>query len=100
MGKAIPVSLGKEHFLRKDDVIERIHSLVKSYDVMSFVQGHDKEFCLNLFKHHPRYLEKLGDGILGIQIRLDIYGNRNFHIHRNDGSDEVISWKKCLAAIK
>lgn len=58
MSRAIPVSLGKENFDKKDDVIERIHSLVKSYDVMSFVQGEDKEFCLNLFKHHPRYIEK------------------------------------------
>lgn len=100
MGKSIPVKLGCEIFDKKEDVKNRIQTMVKNYPVMHFVTGSDIQFCLCLFSHHPNYLEKLGVGIANIQIRLDKYGNRYFHLLRVDGSDDDISWKKCLAAIK
>lgn len=100
MGKSIEVVLGEESFSKKGDVEVRIRTLIKSYQVMDFIVGANKELCLNLFKHHPSYTEKFGLGIEAIQVRLDEYGKRNFHLHRVDGSDEVISWPKCLASIK
>ena len=100
MGKSIEVVLGRESFSKKGDVEVRIRTLIKSYQVMGFINGADKELCLNLFKHHPSYTEKSGAGIEAIQVRLDEYGNRNFHLHRIDGTDEVISWPKCLTSIK
>jgi len=100
MGKSIEVVLGKESFSKKEDVEVRIRTLIKSYQVMDFIIGADKELCLNLFKNHPNYMEKFEPGIEAIQVRLDEYGNRNFHLHRIDGTDEVISWKKSLTSIK
>lgn len=100
MGKSIKVVLGEEEFSTKGQVEVRIRQLIKSYEVMDFLVGADKELCLNLFKYHPNYNEKLGLGIEAIQVRLDEYGKRNFHLHRIGETDEVISWPKCLAAIK
>lgn len=100
MAKAISVKLGEEFFSKKSDVEVRVRTLIKTYQLMSFVEGTDKELCLNLFKHHPRYSEKHGAGITSIQVRVDEYGKRNFHLYRVDGSDDDISWPKCLASIK
>jgi hypothetical protein len=100
MGKAVPVQLGNESFPKKGDVEVRIRALIQSYPIMGFVEGKDKILCLELFKYHPNYPEKLGDGIAAIQVGLDEYGKRYFHLHRTDDSDDDISWPKCLTAIK
>jgi hypothetical protein len=99
MAKAISVTLGIEHFEKKGDVKLRIQQLVASYPLMSFIGPEDFALCSALFKHHPTYLQKAGDGISAIQIRIDEYGKRYLHIHRVDGTDEDISWIKCLASI-
>lgn len=100
MANPVPVRLGNESFSKKGDVEIRVRELIKNYPVMGFVEGKDKELCLNLFKHHPNYTEKMGAGLAAIQVRLDKYGKRYFHLHRVDGSDDDISWIKCLASIK
>jgi hypothetical protein len=100
MGKNISVTLGREFFPKKLDVQQRIRLMIESYQLMSYIDEPDKNLCLNLFAHHPDYLKKLGIGIEAIQVRLDDYGHRYFHLHRIDGSDEDISWVKCLASIK
>ena len=100
MANAVPVKLGDETFSKKGDVQIRIRTLIKKYPVMGFVEGKDKELCLNLFKHHPECAEKFGEGIEAIQVRLDEYGKRYFHLHRVDGSDDDISWPKCLTSIR
>lgn len=100
MGKRVRVILGDEVFDKKGDVAVRIRELIKSYPLMGFLIGKDKDLCLNLFKHHPNYQEKSSAGILEVQVRMDEYGNRNFHIHKGDKNTEVISWPKCLQAIQ
>jgi hypothetical protein len=100
MSKAKPVTLAGEQFSKKEDVRFRVRNLIASYPLMSFVEGQDLKFCLSLFEHHPNYTNKIGSGILRVQIRLDDYGKRYFHLHRNDESDEDISWTKCLASIR
>lgn len=100
MANSIKVRLGNESFDKKGDVEIRIRALIKKYKLMEFIGGTDKELCLNLFQYHPRYAEKIGAGIEAIQVRVDEYGKRHFHLHRIDGSDDDISWPKCLASIK
>lgn len=100
MAKSISFHLGGEFFAKKGDLENRIQAMVSDYPLMHYVRDSDAALCLNLFRHHPKYREKMGVGIEFIQIRLDLYGNRYFHLIRTDGTDEEISWRKCLAAIK
>jgi hypothetical protein len=99
MGKSTPVTLGDEKFPTKEQVKARIRNIIASGQLMGYVEGVDKELCLQLFSHHPEAKEKLRGGVKNIQIRLDIYGKRYFHLIRNDGTDDDISWPKCLSAI-
>ncbi len=100
MGRAIPLTIGAEYFSKKGDVEDKVRSMVARYSPMTNVVGADKIFCLELFKYHPHYLQKFGVGISRIQVRLDEYGKKCFHLYRLDGSDEDISWTKCLKAAK
>jgi hypothetical protein len=74
--------------------------MMPRYGLMDYLIGEGKALCLHLFKHHPQHEAKVGAGITGIQVCLDDYGNKYFHLHRRDGSDEDISWVTCLSAIK
>jgi hypothetical protein len=100
MGKKTQVSLGTEFFERKMDVEARVREMIKNYPIMGAISGADQLLCLELFKHHPEANLKFGSGISSIQVRLDKYGKRYFHLHRTDGSDDDISWPKCLTNIK
>jgi hypothetical protein len=100
MGRSIPLTIGAEYFSKKMDVEKRIHSMVSRYSPMANLSESDTTFCLELFKHHPRSAQKIGVGISRIQVRLDQYGHKCFHLHRFDGSDDDISWTKCLKAAK
>jgi hypothetical protein len=101
MGRPISIQLGEEIFRTKGDLIARVRKLIERYPLMGLIDGDDKELCLNLFKHHPEYSKKIGVGILSIQVRIsEEHSTRHFHLHRNDGTDEEISWTKCVASIK
>lgn len=101
MGKAIPVALGAEFFEKKGDLEKRMRSLIKKYPLLGFLEGQDQELCLQLFKFHPNYKEKIGAGIVAIQVGIDEEHNtRCLHIHKADGDVEDISWKKCVASIR
>lgn len=100
MAKSISVQLGQHYFAKKEDVRVKIREMIKSYPVMGYLEGSDKELCLLLFKHHPSANVKIGVGIKEIQVRLDDYGKRFFYLYRNDNTEDDISWPKCLNSIK
>jgi len=55
--------------------------------------------CLDLFKRHPEYEQKVGCGIRSVRVILDpIYFNRCFWIYRFDGSNTDISYRTCIDA--
>ncbi|MDO8653310.1 MAG: DUF3223 domain-containing protein [Undibacterium sp.] len=100
MGNAIPVKIADEFFKKKGDLVEKIQLLISKYAPMAYLLEVDEQFCAELFKFHPNYIEHIGSGLKRIQVRLDEYGNKCFHIHCTDGSDDVISWKKCVRNAK
>jgi hypothetical protein len=51
---------------------------------------------LDLIGHHPRRDEKLGSGISHFTVSLSQWGNREFHLHRVDGTSVNFSYTKCL----
>lgn len=101
MGKAIPVTIGGEFFAKKGDLEDRIRALISKYPLSSFLDGEDQKFFLDLVKFHPRYEEKLGPGIVAMQIAMSKdHNNHCLYIHRADGSVDDISWTKCVALIR
>jgi hypothetical protein len=100
MGRGIPVSVGSNHFPTKGALTEFVQTLISGYGVGTYVRGDDLQFCLELFKFHPEASLKFGSGIVNVEVRLDDYGHRHFQVHRNDGTDDDISWVNCIRSAR
>lgn len=70
--------------------------MIAKYVPGTFLDEADKNFVLHLFAQHPEYARKAGAGISRVEVRLDVYGNKHFQVHRIDGTDEDISWVYCI----
>lgn len=100
MGRSVPLVIGKEHFASREAAKVRVRKLIGAYEFGDFLGEDDLSFCMDLFKHHTQYTEKIGSGVRAIQVRRDEQGNRYFHIHRLDGTDVDISWVHCITPKK
>lgn len=96
MGKSIPVTINGLVFSTKTALTAHMRDLISRYSVGCDVDSADQAFCLALFKFHPDANLKLASGIARIEIRLDEYGKKHFHLHRMDGTDDDISWPWCI----
>ncbi|MBM3237020.1 DUF3223 domain-containing protein [Candidatus Poribacteria bacterium] len=100
MSRAIPIIIGAEPFASREAAKTRIRTLIAPYRFGECLNEIDTAFCLELFKHHTGYLEKIGCGVQAIQVRRDEQGNRYFHLLREDGTDTDISWVHCITPKK
>ena len=96
MGKAIPIVIGEFSFSSKSDARNAVRELIGRFGFSEKLNSSDKDFCLQLFKRHSEYEEKIQCGIKDIEVRKDVYGNKYFHLLRTDGSDDDISWVHCI----
>lgn len=96
MGKSIPVVVGTENFPTKQALRDRVRGLIGRYSEGMFLTPEDLGFCLELFKFHPEANMKLGSGVSKVEVRIDQYGNKHFQIHRDDGTNDDISWVHCI----
>lgn len=87
----------KEEFGKKSIIQDKIRTIAKSNPLNTKLGEIDTEFMLNVFKHHPQFEDKCGNGFRGVIVKKDTYGNRCFHIERKDGSTVDISWHHALS---
>lgn len=96
MGKSKPVIVNGVFFPTKNALTTHLREMIARYPVGIDVEGEDREFCLALFKFHPDSELKLSSGVRRVEVRLDEYGNKHFQVHRNNGTDDDISWTWCV----
>lgn len=89
----------KDEFGRKVILQEKIRFIAKFNPLNARLGEVDTDFMLNVFRHHPQFEDKCGNGFRGIIVKKDTYGNRCFHIERKDGSTVDISWHYALSPI-
>jgi Protein of unknown function (DUF3223) len=83
-------------FLTKKVLTLYLRQMMTRYGVGENLEGEDREFCLGLFEFHPDSDLKLISGVRLIAVRLDGCGNKHSQIHRNNGTDDDISWTWCV----
>lgn len=96
MGKSKPVIVNHVLFPTKGELTKHLREMIAGYAVGTDVEGADRDFCMALFAFHPDADLKLVSGVKRVEVRLDTYGNKHFQIHRNDGTDDDISWTWCV----
>ncbi len=97
MAKKQPISIGGINFDTKGKAEKYIQEILHKYPLNTSFSKEDFFFMENLLEYHPRYEDKVGNGITSIMIRLNEYGtNRQFYIVRTDGSLTEFSYPKCL----
>ncbi|WP_278534741.1 DUF3223 domain-containing protein [Delftia acidovorans] len=96
----ISVDVGEVRFSSKTELTSYLRNLIANYPIGSQVSAADRGFLLRLFDFHPDATRKFSGGITDIEVRLDEYGNKRFHLLRPDGSNEEISWTKCVGNAK
>src|SRR4051812_10850870 len=96
MARAIAVKIGGEVFATKEAAKAFIRALVARYALGDYLNEADTLFCLELFKRHSDYPQKLHPGVLKIQVRSQDHGTRGFQIFKTDGTNDDISWHHCI----
>jgi hypothetical protein len=59
--------------------------------------GKDYLFARGLLERHPEAAEKIGSGILSIEVRTIQYGAPGFYVVRTDGTGDDFSYKVALS---
>jgi len=72
--------------------IEKFRSVLKKYSPNQFLEQNDFITVLELFKTHPSWKKKEGNGIAKIQVIIDKWKNKNYLLHRIDSSTTDISF--------
>lgn len=96
MGKAISVTIGSQHFPKKDDLTRYMRGMVARYAVGEYLDAEDTQFCLSLFESHSDFPQKLAPGVERIQVLEQEKGTIGFQIHKTDGQSDNISWTDCV----
>jgi len=90
-----------EFFASQKMIRVHVRELIAEYDDDQPVEGKDFDFLIDLFQHHPKATEKLGSGVQKIWPKNHPdYPSRCFMIQLKDGSEDNISWEKCVGEFK
>jgi hypothetical protein len=90
------ITLGDRRFPSKAAALRYIKDLrmTQPLDVPLSAPYH-AQIC-DLISHHPGRAGKVGAGISHFTVSLSQWGNREFHLHRVDGTSVNFSYTKCL----
>lgn len=83
---------------KKKDKQERAKAVLNDATLGDRLGERDTQFMLGLLAGHPDLTQKVGIGVVGIDVRSALHGTRCFHVLRADGSSTDFSYLKCLAA--
>jgi hypothetical protein len=97
MGR-IPIKVGTHEFASKAALKDHVRDIVARYRIGQHVVELDFAFLCELIELHPERDQKVGVGIASFQVILDQEWKRNrqFHLHRIDGTATDFSWVSCI----
>lgn len=90
------ILLGME-FSTKKSVVEYMRALIKRWPPDSTITGEDRDFILELARHHPRWEKKIGCGVSRLYRGGDSPILPQLMIERPDGSLDDLSWQTCIS---
>ena len=93
---AKPVTLGLQHFKKKEDAAAYLRAMLKKYDVGDKVDSDDAEVLRAALALHPDAVAKMACGITHFSVRSADFGSKCFWVNRTDGSTEKFSYKACI----
>jgi hypothetical protein len=91
--------LGKHEFRHKKDAIEKVRAIKDKYSPGQTLSAEDFEFVLCVLHLHPEAEEKVGCGVVSIQVESNGSSDRTgygFWVTRQDGTRQDFSYRKCL----
>lgn len=91
-----PMSFGKYVFATMRDCAQECRERIKKYSKGDVLSKNDRLFFEQLFTLHPDYKKKRGCGIKEVRYDFDGLRNNCLWIVRLDGTEEDISWRKCV----
>jgi len=94
----IKVAIGTREFKTKTEAVKHFTDMLARYDNGQGVTGTDLDDLNSLIEKHPRFEEKIGNGIKRIFADWIQHGARCFWIERSDGTKEDFSFRKCIDA--
>ncbi len=93
-------TLGGEAFPSKKGATSKIRSILNSGKFGRTLEVDEEIVVLDLLSYHPTAREKIGPGVLRIEVR-SVPGDRSgraFWLVRKDGEEVDFSYKKCISA--
>ncbi len=82
--------------MKKKEILEKCKSILNKYEIGEYIYWNDFDFMTDVFSKHEEWELKRGSGLSGISIIKDTFGGRCFCLHRTDGSNTDISYKKSV----
>lgn len=96
MARGKPVALETIEFDNQSLALDFFRSMLNRYIPGERVEQNDAMHLAELFKRHPDYTSKIGNGVDHYEVMPGDYGTQCFCAVRTDGSKEGFSYKRCV----
>ena len=97
MARGKPVVLASREFDNQLRAREHFASMLRRYRPGERVSDEDAAELGDLFRRHPEYDERSGDGIDHFEVQKADFGSQCFRAVRRDGTWSRFSYKTCVA---
>lgn len=87
-----------ESFETKTALLDAIRTVFRRYLPGETLDQADTDFMFDVLMMHPDAETKAGCGIESFSVQFNpVYRNKEFHLHRKDGTSTDFSFKKCVS---
>lgn len=80
----------------KKDKHAKAKNVLNDATINTPLDGREFNVALAVLAGHPDLTEKVGAGVIAVDVRMALYGTRCFHVTRVDGTSTDFSYLKCL----
>jgi hypothetical protein len=96
MARKKPIIIGETAFETQSSALTFYKKMLNSYIPSEKVSEIDSSKLEHLFKRHPDYEKKVGNGISHFEVMVGDYNSQCFCVIRKDGTKEGFSYKRCI----
>lgn len=96
MARKKPVILATINFETQSQALNFFHEMLQKYVPGERVTTEDALYLSELFKRHPYYLTKIGNGVNYFEVMPEQFNSQCFCAVLKDGTKEGFSYKKCV----
>jgi hypothetical protein len=97
MGRSKPVILANRQFASRAAATEHFRDMRDRYMPGEEIGGEDGADLASLLQRHPKYTEKVGDGIHHFEVAVADFSSVCFRVIRTDGTWANFSLHTCIS---